>query len=100
MCALTVVRRWFRRVVSCNHVRGSAALASAPKTRKSFRLLASPDRVILTPLGLLPRHAGGGHGHTPEGTVLKLIFFFVGRLLDSPNDSWDDDYYVDDPLAS
>jgi hypothetical protein len=32
--------------------------------------------------------------------VLKLIFFFVGRLLDSPNDSWDDDYYVDDPLAS
>ena len=31
--------------------------------------------------------------------MLKLIFF-IGRLLDSPNDSCDDDYYVDDPLAS
>jgi hypothetical protein len=32
--------------------------------------------------------------------VLKLIFFFIGRLFDLPNDAWDDDYYVDDPLAS
>ena len=31
--------------------------------------------------------------------MLKLIVF-IARLLDSPNDSWDDDYYVDDPLAS
>jgi hypothetical protein len=34
MCALTVVRGWWFRgvVLSCNHVRGSVALASAPKT--------------------------------------------------------------------
>jgi hypothetical protein len=31
--------------------------------------------------------------------VLNLIFF-IARLLDSPNDSWDDELYVDDPLAT
>jgi hypothetical protein len=38
MCALTVVRGWFRGVVlSGNHVRGSAALSPRPKPLKQFR---------------------------------------------------------------
>ena len=81
-----------------------------PKTRKSFRpsLYSKHDdslRVGFTrpgdfdAIGFGAQARRGGHGHTSEDTVLKLIFF-IGRLLDSLNDSWDDDYYIDDPLAS
>jgi hypothetical protein len=48
---------------------------------------------------LVPRQQGTPCTHTSEDSVLKLIFF-IDRLLDSPNDSWGDDLYVDDPLAS
>jgi hypothetical protein len=75
MCALTVVRGWWSGALFCpaTTCADRLLLRPRPKPPKWFRRFcnrntttryesASPDRVILTPLGLVPRHAGEAMG--------------------------------------